>query len=333
MLILALVAKYVSELIVVSGKNPVEDVLIAIIFGIIIRNTINIPSVFMPGIQKFEKILALGIVLLGAGLSLSQLVSSAYEAVGVVSVCILVAPLIIYFLGRWAGLPQNLAILIGVGTTICGGTAIAIAAPIIEAEDSEVSYSIATIALFGLIAIFVYPFLAQFMGLSDKFFGLWAGTAIHSTPQVLAAGFSFSDEAGQIATITKLFRNLFIIPTVVILGFWIAKQKHEKNSKKINKKTDLFKAVPGFLYGFVIFVIVRTLGDHIQFLPEPVWTNLIIYSKATAKFLILVAMAGIGLRSDLFAMRKIGFRPFYVGLAGSIILAGISFILVRVAVS
>ena len=321
---IALGCEVVSRSIVIGGKNPVESVLLAIFVGLLIRNFLSVPKIFLPGINAFEKILAAGIVLLGLSLSLTEVVNKATGAVGVVLVCLLIAPALIYYMGKWAGLPMKLATLIGLGTTICGGTAIAIVAPIIDAEDSDVSYSIATIALFGLAAIFIYPLLGNLLHLTPSQFGIWAGSAIHSTSQVVAAGFLHSEVAGQVATLTKLFRNIFILPAVLFLAY-----RHLKQSKqKLGKAIKIREIIPWFLYGFLLFVILRTLGDHLGWSAYSAWTDTLSLSKTSAKFLILVASGGIGLRSDVFAMRKIGMRPFLVGLSGSILLGMISLSLI-----
>jgi len=259
-------------------------------------------------------------------------VTKAAEAVGVVIVCLLIAPLVIYLLGRWTGLPQKLAILIGVGTAICGGTAIAIAAPVIRAEEEDVSYSIGTIALFGLAAIFVYPLLGHLLHFSSKVFGLWAGTAIHSTPQVLAAGFIFSEEAGQIATVAKLFRNMFMIPLAFLLALWYAR-KTAADGQSGSTGVQALRAFPYFLFGFLALVIVRTVGDGLASIPQGPWKAFIDFDKSVAKFLILTAMAGIGLRTELRSMKSIGYKPFVVGLVGSVILALVSIVIINVFVA
>jgi uncharacterized integral membrane protein (TIGR00698 family) len=330
MTLLVFLAKGVSAALIIGGKQPLEAILLVIIFGISVRNFGRLPTACLSGIKSFSTLLAAGIVLLGFSLSLGELFNKAKEAVVIVTICVLIAPLLIYYLGKWAGLPRNLALLIGIGTTICGGTAIAMSAPIIEAEDEEVSYAIATIALFGLAAIFIYPLIGYAFSFSDKIFGLWAGTGIHSTPQVLAAGFSYSDGAGQIATIAKLFRNLYIIPAIIFMSVFHQRQK--KNQDQANIKISLLKAVPKFVIGFLALVALRTIGDKFSFLPEESYLQLITVSKSSAKFLLLLAMAGIGLRTDLGALKRIGLKPFCVGLAGSLLLGALSIALILLVV-
>jgi len=326
MVCLAVLSTFVSGLIEIGGKHPLEAVLVAIIFGIVIKNSFKLPNMFLEGIRAFEVILSAGIILLGLSLSFSKLFESAAEATIVVTICIIIAPVIIYFLGKWGGLSTKLALLIGVGTTICGGTAIAIVGPIINAEEDEIAYSIGTVALFGLAAIFVLPVIGNYIGLGEREFGMWVGTAIHSTPQVLAGGYIYGEHAGEIATITKLFRNIYIIPCVMIMSLY---QARVASSSHRLSKSQILTAVPVFLFGFLALVALRTIGDYVELLPADSWSQLIALSKTTAKFLILSAMAGIGLRTDLKSMKNIGLRPFFVGLSASIVLAFLSIIIIK----
>jgi len=144
------------------------------------------------------------------------------------------------------GLDANTKILIGVGTSICGGSAIAATAPVIEADDKEVAFAISTIFLFNIIAVFVFPALGHLMKMSDDQFGLWAGTAINDTSSVVAAAFSYSDSAGRYATIVKLTRTLMIIPVTLVLAF-----SRKRGAGKNAGSVELGKIFPWFVLGFL----------------------------------------------------------------------------------
>ena len=258
---LGVFSNLISQQIVLEGRHPLESVTIAILIGLFIRNFFSLPTLFHPGLLKYETLLKSGIVFLGIGLSFYAVLAIGAKAVSLVVLCLLIAPLLFFFIGRRSGLPEKMNILIGIGTTICGSTAIAITAPVIEADGNDVSYAIATISLFGIAAMLLLPLFAGLLGLSNSIFGLWAGTAIHATPQVVAAGYMYGEVAGQVATVVKLTRNIFMAPAVFLIGLWYMR-KRLKETKGVPKRTRYAKAVPLFLFGFLAFAMIRTIGDR-----------------------------------------------------------------------
>ena len=329
MLGIALFSLFLSQRIVVGTRHPLESVTIAILIGLFLKNALPLPILFHPGISKYEMALKFGIILLGIGLSFFAVLEIGVKAIGVVVLCLLIAPLLFFFIGKKAGLSEKMNILIGIGTTICGSTAIAITAPVIEAEGDDVSYAIGTISLFGIGAMFLFPIIARLFGLSDSIFGLWAGTAIHATPQVVAAGYMYGEVAGQVATVAKLTRNIFMAPAVFLIGLWYMRKKLKK-VESLSKKTKYSKAIPFFLFGFLALAVFRTIGDGMSLIPRAQWQWFVQHLNELGKFLVLIAMAGIGLNTRLDTMRRIGPKPFLVGLVASILLAAISLILIHV---
>ena len=327
MLVLAFAAGEISRLIAVDGRYVLDKALIVIILSLLVANFVHLPGIFKQGIKEFEKVLKTGIVLLGLGLSFTRVLQLGSTAIIVVLVCLVVAPLLIYFIGRRVGLPEKLSVLIGVGTTICGGTAIAITAPVINAGEDDVSYAIGTIALFGLAAMFVYPVIGHLMDLSQTAFGVWAGTAIHSTPQVVGAGFIYGQSAGEAATVTKLTRNMFMLPAVVGIGVWWARRELSA-ARDTKVRINYLKIFPLFLFGFVGLAVLRTLMDKYQPIPAEHWALTTSTVNQIAKFLIIMGLAGIGLSSRFEGMRKIGYKPFALGLTASAIIAVLSITLV-----
>lgn len=324
---IALFSTFFSQRIVVSTRHPLESVTIAILFGLFLRNLIPLPNLFHMGISKYETFLKSGIILLGIGLSFFAVLEIGAKAITLVVLCLLIAPLLFFSIGRKAGLSEKMNILVGIGTTICGSTAIAITAPVIEAEGDDVSYAIGTISLFGIVAMFLFPIVAKLFGLNQSTFGLWAGTAIHATPQVVAAGYMYGEVAGQVSTVAKLTRNIFMAPAVFLIGLWYMKKKLKK-VEGLSKKTKYSKAIPFFLFGFLALAIIRTIGDGTSFLPAFQWMWFVQQVNELGKFLVLIAMAGIGLNTRLDSMRQIGPKPFLVGLVASILLAIISLSLI-----
>lgn len=302
-------------------KNPVESALVAIILGIALRNLGLLPKFVDAGIKAYEKPLILGIVLYGVKLNFSQIAEKNPEGLllkifGAIIVTMAVGFFSIYVIARLLKLPKRLSILLGVGTTICGGSAIAITSPLIEAEEQETSYAVTTIALWGLMAIIVYPIVARALpAVTDLGFGIFAGTAIHSTPQVVGAGHIFSHEAGNIATGVKLIRNCFMVPLALVVAVWYAGTQRGA-SKREGKKLNWVKAFPWFLFGFFVMAYLGS-ADY--------------FTAAGAKklgkagsFLILSGMAGIGMNTRLNSFKGIGVKPFIVGLIGALIVALVS---------
>jgi uncharacterized integral membrane protein (TIGR00698 family) len=225
---------------------------------------------------------------------------------------------VIYFLGKIFQLPTALALLLSVGTTICGGSAIAVTAPLIKAKEEETSYAIGTIALWGFVAILLYPKIAQALAVTDVHFGVFAGTAIHSTPQVVGAGFIFSDLAGKTATAVKLVRNCFMVPLAFLIAIWYARivRGQENEGTRVN----VVKAFPWFLFGYFLLAGLNTLG---YFSAEGIRAF-----NAGGKFLILLGLAGIGLNTVFRSFKKVGLKPLLVGFFGAVVVAGCSILMI-----
>jgi uncharacterized integral membrane protein (TIGR00698 family) len=269
-----------------------------------------------------------GIVLLGLSLTLLQAIRLGGQAIFVVVICLATAPMLIYLIARQLGVAPKLGILIGMGTTICGSTAIAIAAPAIEARDEEVSYALGTISLFGILTMFMLPLAGAAVGMTDAAFGMWVGTAVPATPQVIGAAYMYGDGAITQATLVKMTRNLFMIPALFCLGVWYARRKASAAGRRLHVK-EYWKALPAFLCGFLALAAVRSLGDHFEILPRGLWDWTLGTVAWAAKWLILIAMAGIGLNTRFSAMRQVGGTPLVVGLIGAVGLGALSYLLIR----
>jgi uncharacterized integral membrane protein (TIGR00698 family) len=306
----------------VSGKTVVSAVAVAIVLGVLIRNLWGLAEACKPGVSfAVKRLLRVGIALLGAQLSLGQVLRTGATAVLVVATCIVLAILVVRFLSTRMGLSDRLGTLLGVGTSICGVSAIVATAPAIEAKQEETSMAVATITVFGLLAVVVYPLLGRALGLSDVVFGTWAGTAVNDTSQVIAAGLIYSQAAGEIATVVKLTRNLFMAPVIVVLSSWYLR-KNQGSGVRGQKGISLKNVVPGFVLGFVAMAVLNSLG----ILP-PMALDLI---RTASSWLIVGALAGVGLETNLASLRAIGFRPFYAGLCAASFMAAVSFGLIRI---
>ncbi|MEP6898618.1 MAG: YeiH family protein [Rhodanobacter sp.] len=298
---------------------------IGIVLGILVRNLLAPDERYSAGIAfAGKKVLQWSIVALGFGLSLHQVAKTGLESLSVTLVTMTVAFLAAWLLGRWLGVHDKLKILIGVGTAICGGSAIAAVTPIIQPDDHDTAFAISTIFLFNLVAVLLFPLLGHLMHMSDMGFGLWAGTAINDTSSVVAAGYSFSKTAGDYATIVKLTRATLIIPICLVLAFVVAaRKKRQLKSEGSASHFSLASIFPWFILWFLVASAIRTF----DLVPPSIQPAI----HALAEFLIIVALTAIGLSADLRKMAASGVRPILLGL-GVWIAVSVSSLLVQLAI-
>lgn len=272
----------------------------SIALGIFIASIWKRPAAFDTGIRFTSKyILQLAVILLGFEMSISSVLTVGKQSLWVIVTTLSTAFITVFIVGRLLKIDRTLRVLIGVGTAICGGSAIAAASSAIHADDQDVSYSISTIFLFNVVAVFLFPAVGHFIGLSDTGFGMWAGTAINDTSSVVAASYSFSDAAGNFATIVKLTRSLMIVPITLALAIAYAHMNKSENF------FSLAKVFPWFVLGFVAAAVIRSLG----FIPTEISASL----AWSGKFLIMAAMAAIGLNTDLKKFITAGPRALALG--------------------
>ena len=299
-------------------KSPISTVMIAILLGIIMGNAFTPRPGMMIGLDFTQKyILKLGIIFLGIRLSFSEFLKFGTVAIPLIIVCILSVLILIKLLIRKVSISSKMSYLIAIGTSVCGATAIVAIAPIIEAKKTEVAYAIANITLFGVIAMLVYPYFAEwyFYGEPVKA-GLFLGTAIHETSQVAAAGLIYdqqfnSPETLNVATVTKLIRNTFLVIMVPLFGFLYNRGKAK------NKDYSILNIFPYFVLGFIGMIVVRNIGDQIFTLENnnyEFWETLIVYIKSLATVFLTMAMAAVGISINLGELKSMGYKPFVVGL-------------------
>ncbi len=296
-----------------------------IVLGILVRNLLRPGEVYAAGLRFAGKqVLQWSIIALGFGLSLTQVAKTGLESLAVTLVTMSMAFLAAWLLGRLLGVHDKLKILIGVGTAICGGSAIAAVTPIIKPDEHDTAFAISTIFLFNLVAVLLFPLLGHLMHLSDLGFGLWAGTAINDTSSVVAAGYSYSKTAGDYATIVKLTRATLIVPICLALAFAVAwREKRRAGQTAAGSDFRLSRIFPWFILWFLVASAVRTAGI--------VPAALLPAIHAGAEFLIIVALTAIGLSADLRKMAATGVRPILLGL-GVWAAVAVSSLLVQMAI-
>ncbi|ONI48129.1 hypothetical protein AN643_03140 [Candidatus Epulonipiscioides saccharophilum] len=302
--LIAMLAKFLE------GAMPIHLIgasVLAIFIGMIL-NSIYKPTILNSGLKfTSKKILKIAIILLGASLSIQTILE-----VGKLSLIVMCATLLTcfgggYFIGKALGLNWKLSNLISAGTGICGGSAIAAIAPVIDAEDTDIAYAMSATFLFDMAMIILFPFMGHALGLSDMAYGLWAGTAVNDTSSVVAAGYAYSEAAGDFATMVKLTRTLSIIPTVLVFAYINAKlkQKATNNESTTTKKINFNSLFPYFIVGFLLLSAINSLG----WIPVSLSETL----KELSKFLMVMALGAIGYNTSFKEMKKSGISPMIHG--------------------
>ncbi len=281
--------------------------IIALFMGTIINSFFH-PIWIKPALKfSSKRILKVAIVLLGASLSIKTIMS-----VGKMTFFVMIFTFAMcfgggYFIRKLFGLNWKLSNLISAGTGICGGSAVAAIAPVIDADDKDIAFAMSSTFLFDMIMIAVYPLMGKALGMSDIAYGIWAGTSVNDTASVVASGYAFSEMAGDFATMVKLTRTIAIIPTVLVFAYIGTRMKQKELKEASNgKKVNLMKIIPWFIGGFLIMAVLNSV-DAI-----PVEASTII--KGTSKFLMVTALAAIGLGTSITDFKKAGLKPMFYGI-------------------
>jgi uncharacterized integral membrane protein (TIGR00698 family) len=314
-LAIAIAASFLARFVPIVGAA-----VIAIVIGIVARTAVGLPAPLAPGVRLATKrVLQGSIVLLGTGLSLAQVWTTGATSLAVLLGTLVVGILFMLTLGRALGVDRTLARLIAVGTGICGASAIGAMAPVLEADGAAVAYAISTVFLFNIVAVLLFPPLGHLLHLSQHGFGLWAGTAVNDTSSVVAAGDIYGPAARNTAVVVKLTRTVMIIPITAIFAFIVARERRAGGAETARK---------GFGQGFPIFILWFLLASALNTvgLFRPLGAGTL---PGVGQFLIVVALAAVGLSADVRAMLRTGPRPILMGLAGWVAVAALSLLLQR----
>jgi uncharacterized integral membrane protein (TIGR00698 family) len=286
---------------------------VALALGLAVGAATSVRAAVLPGATLAARYaLRLGITLLGARLTLGQLLSTGAGSVVAIVIVVVTALVLGTWLARRLGLVPPLSALITVGMAICGNSAILALSPIIGAKHRDTAYAVSTITIFGLVGVLLLPVLGRVLGLDDTVFGTWAGLAVNDTAQVVATGYAYSPDAGDVATVVKLTRNLAILP--VLLGAtWLAARSAapDPDVARTSRLAMVGRAVPWFVVGFIAVAALRSAG--LLDVPLPTGGTLADLCSTLASLLILVALAGVGMATDLRSLTGIGGHPFLLG--------------------
>lgn len=281
--------------------------IIALFMGTFINSFFH-PAWMEPALKfTSKKVLKAAIILLGASISVSTILS-----VGKMTFFVMIFTFAMcfgggYFIRKIFGLNWKLSNLISAGTGICGGSAIAAIAPVIDADDKDIAFALSSTFIFDMVMIALYPLMGKALGMTDIAYGIWAGTSVNDTASVVASGYAFSEAAGDFATMVKLTRTIAIIPTVLVFAY-IGTRIKQKELKATNngQKVNLMKIIPWFIGGFLILAILNSVG----FIPVAASKAM----KSASKFLMVSALAAIGLGTSITDFKKAGLAPMFYGI-------------------
>ncbi len=280
--------------------------IIALFMGTIINSFFH-PKWIKPALKfTSKKILKFAIILLGASLSVNVIVS-----VGKMTLLVMIFTFAVcfgggYFIRKLFKLNWKLSNLISAGTGICGGSAVAAIAPVIDADDKDIAFAMSSTFLFDMVMVALYPIMGRLLGLTDIGYGIWAGTSVNDTASVVASGYAFSEAAGDFATMVKLTRTIAIIPTVLVFSYIGIRERRKQMQSTEGKKVNILKIIPWFIVGFLALAAVNSLG----LIPAQVGGIL----KTASKFLMVTALAAIGLNTSLLDFKKAGLAPMFYGV-------------------
>ena len=285
------------------GLGLFSPLILAVLLGILVKNTAGVPKICQPGITfSLKRILRLAIILMGLQLSLLQFIQVG--PIGLMIVAATVGSTFIFtcWLGRQLGVSRKLAHLIAAGTSICGASAVVATNTLVEGQDEDVAYAITIVTVFGTISMLLYPVLSTMLQLTPAAFGVWSGTSIHEVAQVVAAAFQQGDVSGELATVAKLARMLFLVPIMLMLRSLsirsdLSHQLHSRSFKQL--------PIPWFIVGFVVLIGVNSFD-----LFSPTLKESLIQGN---KFLLTISLAAMGLETDLLKMKQTGLKPLYLG--------------------
>lgn len=302
--LIALISMFLANLEFVQKTLHFSSLILAILLGVVIGNLVKFPESFKPGITfSLKKILRIAIIFLGFRLTFQNVMEVGL--VGLIVDTIMLSSTFIFgvwIARKWFGLDDKMAYLVSAGSSICGASAVLATAPVVKAEMHHAAMAVATVTIFGTTSIFLYPVIYKaglLPGFNDILYGIWTGATVHEVAQVVAAGFAISEPAGNTATIAKLTRVMMLAPLLLILSFYLAK-KHKAHGTGVALR-DI--PIPYFVFGFIAMVGFNSLN----LLPS----NIVSGINYIDGFLLTVAMAAMGLETNVNKIKGVGMKPIY----------------------
>lgn len=301
----------------IPALQRVNPMILAVFIGILIKSTLSVPASCAAGIKfSLQKLLKIAIVLLGLQLSFAQLLDVGLTGLLAIMLTLGSTFLFCVWLGKRLGLDPRLTRLIAAGTSICGASAIVATNSVIRGKDEDVAYSITVVTLFGFLSMLSFPVIGKLLNMDPTTFGFWAGTSIHETAQVIGAAFQGGQVSGEVGTVAKLSRVLFLIPVILILGFSPTNKRESQNDTEKKRLP-----IPWFVLGFIALVTVNSF--------VPINPDIASQIKIGNRFILTIALAAMGLQMSVRKLKKTGLRPLCLGAASWIYVSIIGLLLAR----
>jgi uncharacterized integral membrane protein (TIGR00698 family) len=297
------------------GMTTFSPMILAIVIGIAFHNIVGTPVWAKQGVAfSMRRLLRAAIILLGLQLTIAQVTEVGGRGIGIIALTLVSTFAFTVWMGRLLGVDRKLAQLIAAGTSICGASAVIATNTVTNAQDEDVAYAVACVTVFGSVAMFAYPLLPGLLHLDPHAFGLWSGASIHEIAQVVAASFQDGQKAGEFGTIAKLSRVMLLAPMVIALGL-IASRSPERGA------TSARPPMPWFVLGFVVMVGINSVVT----IPAEARAWIV----ALTTFLLSIALAAMGLETDIGKLTARGFRPALLGALAFLFIAGFSLALIK----
>jgi uncharacterized integral membrane protein (TIGR00698 family) len=301
------------------GMTAFSPLILAILIGTAFHNLLGTPVIAKPGVAfSMRRLLRFGIILLGFQLTVSQIVEVGYHGFLIIAATLVATFFFTVWMGRPLGVERKLAQLIAAGTSICGASAVIATNTVTNGDDEDVAYAVACVTIFGSVAMFAYPLLPTLLHLDPHAFGLWSGASIHEIAQVVAAAFQDGKAAGEFGTIAKLSRVMLLAPVIIVLGWLASRNTTLRNSASTASARP---PMPWFVLGFVTVVGLNSLVN------VPAADKAAIAAVTT--FLLSVALAAMGLETDIRKLTARGFRPALLGALAFLFIASFSLALIK----
>lgn len=302
----------------IPGVSVFSPMILAIVIGIAFHNLVGTPAVAKAGVVfSLRRVLRLAIILLGLQLTAAQIAEVGATGIAIIALTLVSTFIFTVRLGRMLGVERKLAELIAAGTSICGASAVIATNTVTRAPDEDVAYAVACVTVFGSIAMFTYPLLPGLLGLDAHAYGLWAGASIHEIAQVVAAAFQDGQQAGEFGTVAKLSRVMLLAPVVLSLGLMATRRAKRNGNSQMTAKAP----IPWFVLGFIAMVAFNSA------VTIPAETKGMIVMATT--FMLSMALAAMGLETDIAKLRAKGFRPLLLGLAAFLFIATFSLVMIK----
>lgn len=300
-------AAFLLRSLELPGLTRLSPLMLAIMIGMLVRNTLGRPEAARAGLAfSLRGPLRLGIILLGLQVTLAEILGIGWSGLLILAFALLSTYLFTLWLGGRLGVAPGLATLIAAGTGVCGASAIVAANTVVRDGDESVAYALATVTLFGTIAMFSYPLIGAALHMPTEVYGLWSGASVHEVAQVVAAGFARGQAEGEFATVAKLARVLMLAPLVIGMGLWAARQT--QGGSRTGSPP-----IPWFVFGFLALVL---LGDTGWIDPQ-----LRLYANLATQILLTFALAAVGLETDIRRLIAQGWQPLLLGALATVYIA------------